>query len=463
MRNKLTALDRAFLFSTVLGAAAAYSVVYLFHLVLALKILVSAGSAEDRRTGMWRYLRRDVLFFGFFFTWYVVSIAWADNKLYAVQYCAYVLLASLTVFYVVQICRSPRRLEQAFKFVFFLAIAEITLSAMEGLEIIRLPFSPFSPYYTYFGREPQDLSGYGIWTLEYISSLPTGFFGNPNNLAAFLGLVLPLFLLHQNWLIRVFGSLLIFYVVYMCGARSVMIACMLVLLTCALVWGRFAGRFGAVLGALLALILAPTIVGVLSGSSSYRVSELQDLSGTVTEFLYGLSGEQVGYGSAGARAQLIRNGLDALWASNGLGVGAGGSWTIQEQSTHQVRDLTSMHNFWVELLVEGGVLFGALFVVWYAVFLWRLWRIGKSSLSRRLRYLARALFAGFIGFVVGAVGPSTVIYMLPVWMVVGLGLAVIGMDGLLGERFKAHACAQRRQSGEVSRPSFPPARLGPSQ
>jgi teichuronic acid biosynthesis protein TuaE len=87
-----------------------------------------------------------------------------------------------------------------------------------------------------------------------------------------------------------------------------------------------------------------------------------------------------------------------------------------------------MHNFWLELLVEGGVIFAVAFGVWYCSLLWRLKSISANSSSPILRYVGRSLFLGFLGFIFAAVGPSSVIYMLPMWMLVGVALAVICLD-----------------------------------
>ncbi|MXP40272.1 hypothetical protein GRI75_01265 [Altererythrobacter soli] len=397
-----------------------------------------------------------------FVGWYAASILWAEDKMYALQYCAYVVLATLTVLYTTQICRSPSRLTAAFKLVFLLISVEIFLSALEGLGLIRLPFSPYSQYYAYFGREPEDLSGFGVWASEYIASLPTGFFSNPNNLAAFLALALPFFALHQKWLVRIVATSAILYIVYMCGARSVLVACGLTLTICVFVWGGIAGRFGGLMTAsLVVTIVGAGTLDLVSGSSNTRILELEGLGGAIGDFWASLRGDAVLVDSStGARAQLIRNGLDALYDSGGLGVGAGGSWVIQEKSLFQVREITSMHNFWIELLVEGGVLFALLFAAWYARFLVQLWKVAKSSRSPERRYLAKSLFAGFAGFIIGAIGPSTVIYMLPMWMLVGIGLSVIMLDSGESEIADSAKSSHRRpverlaMAGRTALPRF---------
>src|SRR5690606_27985132 len=110
--------------------------------------------------------------------------------------------------------------------------------------------------------------------------------------------------------------------------------------------------------------------------------------------------------SVDVRAALIVDGLNALKDTGGVGVGAGGSQAIlRKSSISKVAEIGSMHNFWVEILVEGGVCFAALFALWYGSFIWRLSRIGRNSTDPMLQYCGKALAVAFIGFLVGAQGP----------------------------------------------------------
>ena len=50
--------------------------------------------------------------------------------------------------------------------------------------------------------------------------------------------------------------------------------------------------------------------------------------------------------------ELVVNGLRAFIDTNGIGLGAGGSVANQEIIGPVAGRFTSMHNFWIELLVE---------------------------------------------------------------------------------------------------------------
>ena len=103
-KANLSLLDRSFLLSVVLGPAASYSIVYLFHLVLVAKLsrsgLLFLGGQP---LSVPHAVRWDITFFCFFMGWYGLSILWAENTTYALRYCAYVGLACFTVFYTIRI------------------------------------------------------------------------------------------------------------------------------------------------------------------------------------------------------------------------------------------------------------------------------------------------------------------------------------------------------------------------
>jgi hypothetical protein len=229
--DRVSHLDRIFLVSVVLGPAASYSILYLFHLVLGLKlgrttVAVFAGRPFVIPHGV----RWDIVFLAFFLGWYALSIMWAQNIAYALRYCAYVGLAVLAILYVMRICDTQARLRTVLRVLAVIILLQIGISVLEGAGLIRLPTSPYSPYQVFFGRHPSDLNQFASHQVEYIQRLPTGFFGNPNNLAAFLILILPFFIMLRNPLAKILGAAAIFYVIYMAGARASLIAYAFVIL-----------------------------------------------------------------------------------------------------------------------------------------------------------------------------------------------------------------------------------------
>lgn len=430
--RKLPMIEYLFLFAVILGPAAAFSKFYLFHLVLFILVARSFVSIKwdnvrwrDNVTAATSDI--DLLFFMFFIVWYFSSVAWAADKLYAMQYCAYVVMGILTVYYTLIICRSLERLRAALMVIVGTLLVQVVLAVMEGLRLIRLPFSPYSPHQWIFGREPSSFEGLGPEQIEKILAAPTGFMGNPNNLAAFLVLALPLFLFSRRWWAAASGVAATYFIINMADARAAMIGFWVVLVLGTVLYAGHRRRT-AMISAVLAVIAigGPLLPNWASPPGREVVASMETYDAALNLADGILSGQSQGSDSVGIRTRLILNGLEALRQSRGLGVGAGGSLTVQKQSSDpQIAHIGSMHNFWVELLVDGGVLFAAIFFLWSGWLVWRLWQVGRAAEEPLLRYLGKALSLGFLGFVFGAIGPSSIIYMLPMWLMIGLALAVV--------------------------------------
>ena len=135
-----------------------------------------------------------------------------------------------------------------------------------------------------------------------------------------------------------------------------------------------------------------------------------------------------GGSSISARKELMKNGLDALGETYGLGVGGGGSLVVQEKLGGVNGKYTSMHNFWIELMVEGGLLFFPFFVIWYSLVSLKLYLIFKGAKEEFYRYHAGALFVSFVIFSIGCISASSVIYILPMWLMFGLAISLISLN-----------------------------------
>ena len=138
-----------------------------------------------------------------------------------------------------------------------------------------------------------------------------------------------------------------------------------------------------------------------------------------------ISFEDLDASSIGIRTQLMRNGISALKDTYGLGVGGGGSRAVQEEMGGVAGKITSMHNFWIEMLVDSGVVFTCVFVVWYITLLLANYRIYLSNTNEELTRYSGAVSLSLAGFSVGAVSASSVIYLLPMWLLFGFAVATI--------------------------------------
>ena len=84
-----------------------------------------------------------------------------------------------------------------------------------------------------------------------------------------------------------------------------------------------------------------------------------------------------------------------------------------------------MHNFWIEILVEGGVVFFSLMIIWYVSIIYNLFIISKLGSNNQIKYYASALLLAMIGFIPAAIAASSTIYFFPMWIMFGMAIAII--------------------------------------
>nr|WP_321268046.1 O-antigen ligase family protein [uncultured Sulfurimonas sp.] len=312
--------------------------------------------------------------------------------------------------------------EKLFNILSIIFIVEIVLSLFEAFTDFRLPISPFSSYITYFGRDIKFDESLDSSIVSIILQSPTGFQWNPNNLSVTMLIVLPFFLLYKKKYIKYTGVISIFLLIVMSGSRGVFIAFSFMIFLYLFFLNK--KRF------LLSISILPLIVILLiSNLDTLKNSENNKINEIATSFdvlIIYLEGNNDGSNSIGIRQQLIKNGLDALIVSNFLGVGGGGSVAVQEKyGDIRGHATTSMHNFWIEMLVDSGVLFTIFFLLWYTYIVLKLYLIGIRTKHLKFKYYSQALFLSMSSFTLGAISASTVIYLLPMWIMFSFAIATI--------------------------------------
>ena len=118
------------------------------------------------------------------------------------------------------------------------------------------------------------------------------------------------------------------------------------------------------------------------------------------------------------------NGLAAL-KTHGIGIGAGGTVANQLQIGPVAGQFTSMHNFWIELFVEGGIVVSITMLILLINMIFKLFLISKESVHHDLTYYGKSLFLAQIGFFPAAIAASSTIYFFPMWLMFGFSISVI--------------------------------------
>ncbi len=411
-------LMQTLVFTSVLGLAASFHKVYLFHLVMALVLLTNLGRYErgflfDRLRPPTKYHA----FFVFMFAWFAIGLFWSWDRAYTGQYLFYIAcgggLAMLVVKYV---GTSTNRFSQLFEVAKWAFVLDVAAGIFEATTAFRLPVSPLSS-----GAELESLGDLGSEAMTLVARMPTGFHWNPNNYAMVVCLLLPFFLFHKKVGWALAGISATVFLAVSADSRAALVAIVFMLLLLPAFRGKTAWVFVS-LGFVACMQLAVV--------SDDKLAETMDTAFQALERYSGVE-EDDDVDSIGVRRHLIENGLKALSETYGLGVGGGADKRVQEEkfSLPTKVVITSMHHTWIELLVNGGLVFFVLFVCWYGSLTLQLFRRSRRwPVESFLGYSGRSLALSLCGLVPAAVAASTAIYVLPMYLLLGMSIAWLNVS-----------------------------------
>lgn len=417
--NKLLSL---LVISAVIGYGISYSKIYLFHIIALIIIfkffLLSLKSKKIKIPNVNTYLF-SFLFLMFF--WYFTTLIWSIEKFYTIQYLFYLVNGIFLVTCIVQFSRNINHIERILDIAKKVIIIEIMISLLEIFTTFRYPLSPYSSWVKYFGRSGIDWDVLTYTAVKYIETTPTGFMANPNNLATTLNLFLPYFLFLKNKKVSLFLSSAILIIIFYCGSRGNIIAYFLILF--------FFLSFYNLRRFSVTITLSPLIFSILffiykflQGIDNAKVQEFLNIPNALFRYLFSNDNSM---DSIGIRHNLIQNGLEALKQSHYLGVGGGGSKKVLELMGSTI---TSMHNFWIEILVDTGLFFFILFAIWYLSMIVKLYVIQKhTDKNSNIYYLASATSLSLLGFIIGSISASSTIYLLPMWLIIAVAISIINI------------------------------------
>ena len=369
----------------------------------------------DGRLALPAGLPRPAGFLGVWWLWMALSIGWSQDLVAAVRWTSFMAMMGGLAVGIAILCRSPRRarillwsLLGAFVIAGLVAVAE----AATGL---HLPT---------FRRGTENQGG-----LIGVGSL----FGNQNNFATFLSLSLPYFavlpIVFRDIRLKAIGfagagASLIF--ILLAGSKSGLLSAGLVVIGLLMLVGTDRQARGRLLvaGAIAALAVVLVVPIVLGGG----LVKLDQRTVTKLDFNVLVTQVQTQQGSGGVRGALLTDGLSIVNESDGLGVGAGNAES-RVRSLADFPGVANLHNWWLEVLVNGGVVGFSLYLLFFLTLLRRQARASRRARDPLVRYMTLAGALSLIGWIVGSVGPSTAIHFAPMWIVFGLGMGALVLDG----------------------------------
>jgi teichuronic acid biosynthesis protein TuaE len=88
------------------------------------------------------------------------------------------------------------------------------------------------------------------------------------------------------------------------------------------------------------------------------------------------------------------------------------------------KNITSLHNFWLEILVEGGIIAFLIFIYFYFSTIYKVFVISKKTENETLMYYAKASTLALSIFIIAEISMSSAIYFLPMWLLLGFSLSL---------------------------------------
>jgi len=363
------------------------------------------------------YVTPFLLFLALWLAWTLVSLIWAADKTSGIRYSIFLLMMASLAGGSVLAINSVKALRAALLLLLVVFGAALAVGLLEILTDLRLPTSGL------VGRPDRYQ-----WAI-------TSIFHNQNDFATYIALWLP-FLLAVPFFARrvsallaaIAGSLLSVYCLLYTGSRTNLLALALtvpsLLLILAIRKGTHSRWWQWVLG--IALVCAVVFAAYLGMQGALPGFRLPDIGIQHWRFDTLSTEMEAGTGSGGTRLKLIAGGLAAALDSRLLGVGPGNA----EYHLRQMPGLETvynLHNWWLEVLVNGGLLVFAGYLLFYAGLVWGLFRVAVKTKRALMAFAATALLAALAGYTFGALSPSSAIHFTPMWIHFGVSMAVINL------------------------------------
>lgn len=112
--------------------------------------------------------------------------------------------------------------------------------------------------------------------------------------------------------------------------------------------------------------------------------------------------------SDAVRLNLIRNGLLFLRETFGAGVGTGNTeYWMENSPVYYVRGFTNMHNWWVEILTNFGIVIFILYLIFYCCLFYSLYKRFKNAKNKDCKMISLAFMAFMAAFLVTSISSSS--------------------------------------------------------
>jgi teichuronic acid biosynthesis protein TuaE len=384
---------------------------FVYWFVFVIRFILSGGKLSLPTAGL--EIRIYLLFFVVWFLYAILSIFWVESKIDWFRHCFFLFSGFSIIFFSLYNFNSEHKLKQLYFFWIVMIIILVGFGIWENLTGNHLPES--NVYSKYDFNVPMKVR------------IPSGIYTNPNDYATFLCVTAPisysLFKYSREILLKISGAVLVLsavYLIFFTSSRANMIA--LVLEALAILFLLVKKRQFKYLKkvVILLIICALVFVFIYSSSDNYLSTRFGKLKGEISNLA-------TGDASIESRRNLIKNGLIFLRNNWFLGVGAGNNeWYQGNRGVYDTLGKTSMHNWWMEILVDYGIFIFIFYIMFYFILLRRLYEATWSE-TRIISIFSESIFLGLIGFSIASISSSSIFSNRTIWFFFATAVIVVNM------------------------------------
>ena len=346
-------------------------------------------------------------FLCFWLGYAVLSLAWAISKEMALRNIIFLFMGVSVIFFSTYHFRTKKDLQILYNLWLAVFGILILIGFWEHLTGYHLPVSGF------FGE-----------TRTKFMFMPTGIFYNPNDYSTFLTLSMPfsIGIVHfgRKKYLRFFGLCSVlgaFYLIVVTGSRANMIAVLFELIFIFMFLLNLRRKFKLVITVGICIILLFMFLrGPVQGFFSQIGAELNSI----------VSQTESRTGSVGVRMNLVRNGLLFLYSTIGFGVGAGNAeYYMTNFSQYYTAGIINPHNWWLEILIDYGILVFVGYIIFYIGIIQNLWKIYRKKQTIEEKMICEALLVSLVGFFFASISSSSIMAFKPQWLLFAFALTYL--------------------------------------
>jgi len=418
---ELIRLQQLFLYLTVISAFAGtlclsgsigsfhlfpYRFLLIFiWLFLLCKVLTNNGRLNLLCTKVKWYL----LFLTIWIGYATLSILWAPVKSYSIKNVLFLFMAISIILFLIHCLKELGSLKRLYSLWLLIFVALLIVGAWEvetGTHLyISGKFGEVRPRFRF---------------------APTAVFYNQNDFAMYIALTIPMLIAWIHYcaslLKRAVGVVICtvgLWLLILTESRS----CYIAVLMGVVFWFTFLLRLTAKIKALALTVFALTCCVSVFFSQVQHILEIAE--NQVSSFASVLI-KNGGIGDFETRLNLVKNAFCFAIKSAGFGVGAGNvEYYMQNYSIYPVKEVTNLHNWLIEILVNYGIFILTGYLILYISLIYNLFKIHKEAIDPDDKMLSEGLLGGLVSFLMASMSSSSIIAFNPHWIFIGFTLAFL--------------------------------------